>query len=419
MKVIVLGAGVIGVTTAYVLASRGYDVEVIERCPAAAGQTSFANGGQLSYSHAEPWANPNVLPKVMRWMFDDEAPLVMRPRLDYQMMKWGLKFLANCTQRRAESNTVTMLKLGLYSRKKMDQLVTATGFNFDYQRPGILHVFCKPKDFEAAKRQADFQEKFGCQEQVKTVEECVELEPTLAHTGYNLIGGIYASWDECGDVNSFTTQLAEHCAKDLGVKFHYNTSIEEIKTNGRKEITAVATDQGEMTADRYVMCLGPYSPLLLRKLGINAPIYPMKGYSITLRANKYTPKTSITDQKSKIVYSRLGDRLRVAGTAEFAGYDDSIKPKRVKPILNAVERLFPKIFEQDDPVMSDWACLRPSTPDGPPIIGPTPYNNLYLNTGHGTLGWTQAAGSAFLLADSFEGKKTEISLSGMELDRYL
>jgi D-amino-acid dehydrogenase len=420
MKVIIMGAGVIGVTTAYVLATRGYDVEVIDRRPAAAGETSFANGGQLSYSHAEPWANPSVLPKVMKWMFDDEAPLVLKPRLDYRMMRWGLQFLGNCTQRRAESNTVTMLKLGLYSRKKMQHLVEATGIKFDYQRDGILHVFCKQSDFDAARRQADFQEKFGCEEQSKTVDECIQLEPSLRHSNYNLIGGIYAHLDEYGDVNCFTTKLAEICQKEYGVVFHYNTAINELKRNSDNEIAAVVTDKGELTADRYVMSLGSYSSVYLRKLGLNVPIYPMKGYSVTLKANEYAPKMSVTDQKSKIVYSRLGDRLRIAGTAEFAGYNDEIKQKRIKPILKAVGRLFPKALgENYETVESEWACLRPSTPDGPPIIGQTPIKNLYMNTGHGTLGWTQAAGSAFLFADSFEGKETEVSLDGMHVERYL
>ncbi len=418
MKILILGSGVIGVTTAYVLAKRGYDVEVIDRAPHAAAETSYANGGQLSYSHAEPWANPGTLPKVFKWMFDDTAPLVMRPRWDLDMFKWGLNFLSNCTTSKAEANTVTMLKLGLYSRKMMQKLHAETNLSFDYKREGILHIFCNEKDFEAAKKQAHFQEKFGCEETFKTRDECLALEPALHHSDYKLVAGIHAHQDESGDIFQFTSQLAALCQSDLGVKFHYNTTITGLVKKNDK-IVAVQTDKGEFTADNYVLSLGSYSPLLLKDVGINVPIYPMKGYSITFKSNEYAPKISVTDQKAKIVYSGLGTRLRVAGTAEFAGYDNTLNMKRVDAIKRAVQKLFPKAIEGEDAVLTEWACLRPSTPDGPPIIGKTPLINLYLNTGHGTLGWTQAAGSAYLLADSLEHKPTEISLDGLNLARYL
>lgn len=420
MKVLILGAGVIGVTTAYVLATRGYEVEVIDRAPNAAAETSFANGNQLSYSHAEPWASPSTLPKILRWMFDDTAPLVMRPRLDYQMMKWGIKFLANCTHNRAQANTITLLRLGLYSRKKMEHLVSMTGINFDYHRDGILHIFSRQSDFDHARRQVEFQEKFGCQENIKTTAECVQLEPALEHAGYDIIGGIHAHLDECGDIHTFTTRLAKICAEEHGVKFHFDTNILGLRTNAQNKIDAVQTDKGTFTADSYVMALGSYSPLHLRKLGISVPIYPMKGYSMTLRSNRFAPKLSLTDQKAKIVYTHsAGDKLRIAGTAEFAGYNTSIKSKRTHSFIKAVKTLFPKALDEEGAVLSEWACLRPSTPDGPPILGKTPIDNLFLNTGHGTLGWTQAAGSAFLLADAMEGKDTEISLTGLDLERWL
>ncbi len=417
MKILILGSGIIGVTTAYVLATRGYEVEVIDRAASPGMETSFANGGQLSYSHAEPWASPSTLPKVFRWMFDDTAPLVLRPRLDYQMLRWGLKFLSNCTQNGLERNTVTLLRLGLYSRKMMHGLVTMTGVDFNYQRDGILHIFSQDQNFENAKRQVEFQEKLGCKERIKTVDECLQMEPSLMHSNCDLVGGIHAHMDETGDINLFTAGLAEVCEKEHGVKFHYNTTINNIRKKG-DQIVAVETDKGEFTADSYVMALGSYSAIHMRKLEIDVPIYPMKGYSLSLKSNMYAPSISVTDQKAKMVFSKLGDVVRIAGTAEFAGYNTAIKNRRIEQLKQAAKGLFPKMVEAD-PTYSEWSCLRASTPDGPPIIGKSPIQNLFLNTGHGTLGWTQGAGSAFLLADVLEGKETEISLNGMEVERYL
>jgi D-amino-acid dehydrogenase len=418
MKIIVLGSGVIGVTTAYLLAARGHTVEVIERKSECAAETSFANGGQLSYSHAEPWANPSVLPKVFKWMFKDDAPLVLRPRLDYRMMKWGLQFLSNCTTRAAERNAITLLRLGIYSKRKFEQVCSYTGIEFDRRMDGILHVFDDRKELDHAIAQAHFQEKFGCKEEVLTLDQCLRLEPSLQYSGKKLVGGIHAPLDESGDAREFASKLSDLCEKEYGVVFHYNTEITGIQRE-KKRIVAIQTSAGDFTADAYVLSLGSYSSIHLRKLGIDVPIYPMKGYSLTMPANMFAPKVSITDQQAKIVYSRLGDELRVAGTAEFAGYSDKVNEKRILPILNAIKNLFPRVVPEDESQISRWACLRPSTPDGPPIIGKTPYENLYLNTGHGTLGWTQAAGSAFLLADVVDGKQPEISLEGLSLDRYL
>ncbi len=415
MKIIILGAGVVGVSAAYFLGARGHQVEVIDRNAASAMETSFANGGQLSFSHAEPWANPGVLPKAIKWMFRDDAPLVMRPRADLDMIKWGLKFLANCTVSKTQANSVNLLRLGLYSKKKMEWFRTFSGINFDNRRDGILHLFTQDKDFEAAIKQAKFQEKIGCPSEVADYKKCVQLEPILEHCGVNIKGGIFQPLDESGDVLAFTQQLAKLCVSEHNTIFHYNTDIKRIDYEQGK-ITSVITDRGVYTADAYIMSLGSYSPVYLKPLGINVPIYPMKGYSVTFLANHYTPHLSLTDTENKIVYSRLGERLRVAGTAEFAGHNTSIRPERIAPIVRAVQNLLPRC-EYEKPE-SEWACLRPSTPDGPPIIGKTKYPNLYMNTGHGTLGWTQAAGSAALIADIIEGHKTEISLDGLTTDRY-
>jgi len=415
MKIVILGAGVIGVSTAYFLGARGHQVEVIERNGASGMETSFANGGQLSFCHAEPWANPGVFSKVFKWMFRDDAPLVLRPRADMDMIKWGLKFIANCSQSRTDANSVNLLRLGLYSKKTMEWFRTFSGVKFDNLREGILHIYTQPRDFEGAMKQAKFQEKFGCPSEVADIKRCVQLEPILEHAGQNIIGGIFQSLDESGDVFTFTQELAKSCIREHKTVFHYDTDIKRIDYEQDK-ISSVITDKGVFVGDAYIMCLGSYSPVYLKPLGINVPIYPMKGYSITFPANHYTPKLSLTDTENKIVYSRLGERLRIAGTAEFAGYNTSIRPERITPIVRAVQSLLPKCEYQEPE--SEWACLRSSTPDGLPVIGKTPYVNLYMNTGHGTLGWTQAAGSAALVGDIIEDRPTEIGLEGLTLDRY-
>jgi D-amino-acid dehydrogenase len=415
MKVIILGSGLLGVTTAYQLAARGHVVEVLERNTQSASETSFANGGQLSYSHAEPWANPVVLPKIPKWMFSSDAPLVLRPRADWQMIKWGLAFLRNCTTRRAVINAASILRLGLYSRDEMEKICKDTGVAFDYNKGGILHIFSTQEELDMAIKQAEFQARLGCEQKIISREECLAMEPALGDTARDIVGGIHAHLDASGDACSFTRELAAFCSKYLGVTFHYENDIENIEVSG-KRVTSVVTDKGEHKADAYVMAMGSYSPLLLRPIGINIPVYPMKGYSITLPANDKSPSISVTDVSAKLVYSRLGDRLRIAGTAEFAGYTTNINKKRIVPIVRGAKELFPNAAW--DAPMEEWACLRPSTPDGPPVIGRCRYDNLFLNTGHGTLGWTQAAGSATLLADIMEQKTPGIILAGLTIDRY-
>lgn len=415
MKIVILGAGVIGVSAAYFLGARGHEVEVIERNPASSMETSFANGGQLSFSHAEPWANPAVFFKIVKWMFKDDAPLVMRPRADLEMIKWGLRFIANCSEQRTKANSVNLLRLGLYSKKKMEWVRNFSGVKFDNIREGILHIFSDEKEFDNAVKQAEFQNKFGCPSEIADYKKCIQLEPALEHAGKPLKGGIFQSLDESGDVFTFTQELAKLCESEHKTVFHYNTNIKSINKS-RGNITSVTTDKGTFSGDIYIMSLGSYSNIYLKPIGISIPVYPMKGYSITFPANHYTPKISLTDTENKIVYSRLGERLRIAGTAEFAGHNTSIRPERIAPIVKAVQNLLPKC-EYGNPA-SEWACLRPSTPDGPPIIGKTKYPNFYMNTGHGTLGWTQAAGSAALIADIIENRQTEISLEGLTIDRY-
>lgn len=414
MKICVLGSGILGVISAYYLGMRGHEVIVIDRKGEAARETSFANGGQLSYSHAEPWANPFVLPKLFTWMWREDAPLVLRPRADAAMMRWGLQFLYNCAPARAKRHSEVLWRLGKYSKQKMGEVMADTGIAFDHIDKGILHVFSCQKSFDHAREQSDYQHAMGCEENALSFEECLKLEPSLQHTKKKIYGGMHAPMDESGDIYLFATRLAALCMERYRASFHYGVHVESLHAeNGR--ITHAKTSAGDVVADAFVMALGSYSPLYLNPLGIRIPVYPMKGYSITFPANDKTPVMSITDDDLKIVYSRLGSRIRVAGTAEFAGYNSDVRKARIDPIIRGVNALFP---EADLSQIDEWACLRPSTPDGPPIIGATDIANLYLNTGHGTLGWTQAAGSGQLLADIIDGTPTEIAMDGLTLARY-
>lgn len=419
MKICILGAGVLGVTSAYELAKRGHEVTVLERQPEAARECSFANGGQLSYSHAEPWANPGVFPKLWKWMFQEDAPLVLRPRADIHLLRWGALFLYNCLPARAHRHCEVILRLGLYSKAQMARIMAETKIDFHFLANGTLHVFDNEKSLEAAKRHNDFQSELGCTETPMSVKECFDREPALANTTKKLVGGMYAPIDESGDIHFFTRNLAAYCAEKLKVKFLYGQKIARLhKASGR--ITHVEVDGQHRDYisgfDAYVMALGSYSSVHLRQLGLYVPIYPMKGYSISFDASEHCPKVSITDDAAKQVYTWLGGRMRVAGTAEFAGYNDAVRKVRIDPLIRGVRELFPKAPMEN---LSEWACLRPSTPDGPPIIGKTPIENLFMNTGHGTLGWTQGAGSARLLADVVDGAPTDIPLSGLEIERNL
>jgi D-amino-acid dehydrogenase len=416
MKIIILGSGLLGVTAAYELGKRGHEVTVLDRQATSGAETSYANGGQISYGSAEPWANPAVLPKLPKWLFHPDAPLVFRWRADREMIRWGLQFLRNCSTSRAYVNCANLLRLNIYSKDRMADIVAETGVEFNYTQNGILHIYTSEKDFAQAKRHSDVQAKFGYDQNIVSREQCFSLEPSLQDTSRQIVGGVHAFQDACGDAYTFCNALAKVATERYGVTFNYGVEIQElIRENNR--IVAVKTSAGELSAEEYVMAMGSHSPRYLRPLGIDLPIYPMKGYSVTLKANEHCPHSSITDGSHKIVYSRLGDRMRIAGTAEFAGYNEKINGRRIKSILKAARELFPQAnWDQE---IEKWACLRPSTPDGLPVIGVTLVQNLFLNTGHGTLGWTQAAGSATLLADVMEGKIPAIMMHGLTMEKYL
>lgn len=397
MKILILGAGLIGTTLAYVLTARGYEVVVLDRQDSNAQECSFSNGGQLSYSHAEPWACPTVLPKIIQWLGRKEAPLVFRMRIDPAMWRWALQFLRHCTPAKAREGTRAMLRLAQESQHYMEEILHRTGISFDYQPTGIMRLFASERTWQQGIRAAMFQEKFGFPFEVLTKAEALAKEPALVEASFT--GAVYYPDDATGDAYRFSTQLEQHCLATGRAMFHYHTAITGLEAEDGK-ISRVITNQGDFTADAFVVALGADSPRLLRSLGIYVPIYPLKGYSVSIPIDNpaKAPQISITDMERKLVYSRLGGTLRVAGTAELTGYDTSHTRHRIAPLLRHAQTWFPGVGKFAE--ATHWACLRPSTPDGTPLIGPTVYPNLYLNTGHGSLGWTLAMGSAYRLADS-------------------
>jgi D-amino-acid dehydrogenase len=416
VKVLVLGAGVVGTTTSYALARDGHSVTVIERRAAPGEETSYANGGQLSASGARPWANPDVPRLLLKWLGRPEAPLVFRPRLDPTLWRWTLEFLANCLPRRADRNTANILRLALASREALAGIVAETRVSFEHGSRGILHVFRDPSSFADAKRDAAEFVKLGLPFEVIDRERIRQLEPALAPALPKLAGATYCPDDQFGDAHKFTVALA-HRAAEMGVDFRFRCTIKAIRAEGDR-ITGVVTDHGTYDADLYVLALGSYSPLLVKPLGLRLPIVPAKGYSATVPISDRTaaPSLSVTDEERKVVITPLGERLRIAGTAEFAGYDDHLNEPRARTVLMDGLDLFPKAGAADQATL--WTGLRPLTPDGAPILGPSPYRNLLLNTGHGTLGWTLSAGSAQVIARLAAAKDPGIDLSGLTLARF-
>jgi len=410
VRVAVLGAGLVGVASAWYLREDGHEVTVIDRQPGVALETSFANGGQISTSHAEPWANPRAPAKVLRWLGHEDSPLLWRLRADAAQWAWGLRFLCECTPGRTRANIVAILRLALYSRALLKDLRPALDLEYDQQLQGILHFYTDAAEFEHAIPQAELMRQYGCQRLVKTAAECLAIEPALKASTVPIVGGTYTAEDESGDAHKFASELAQDAAT-RGVVFRYGEKIAELLADGGG-VTGVRLEGGSvLTADAYVVALGSYTPLLLRPLGIRLPVYPAKGYSATipLAADCVAPTVSLTDDGHKIVFSRLGNRLRVAGTAEFTGYDTSINDVRCQALVRRTRALFPDIDLPAD--IEFWAGLRPATPSNVPVIGQTRLPNLWLNTGHGTLGWTMACGTGRLLADIVGGRPPEIDPS--------
>ncbi len=416
MQIVVLGAGVVGTTTAYFLAEAGHQVVVLDRQAGPGLETSFANGAQISACHAKPWAGAGVPSQAFRWMFSPEAPLLFKPwRWDPSLWKWGMRFLRNCTHERAHINMDRTLRVALYSRAVLKALRQHTNIQYAQELRGILHIYRSADSFAEGRTTANELAALGLPQNVLTPAECIAAEPAL-RDAHNLAGGLLSPEDESGDAHRFTDVLAK-LASTLGVAFRYGETVQKLAAQ-RGGITEVITDRGRYTPDGVVVCLGSYAPALLRPLGIDLPIYPAKGYSITVdvKRDDAAPRVSITDETRFMVFSRLGNKMRVAGTAELAGWDTNLNPVRVEPLVRNARELFPQASDYQS--VNAWAGLRPATPDSVPILGGTPYDNLFLNTGHGTLGWTMACGSAKVIADLISGRKPEIDMSGLGLSRF-
>ncbi len=411
MKIVVLGAGVIGVTSAWYLSKDGHDVTVLDRQPAAGMETSFANGGQISVSHAEPWANPGAPAKIYKWLGREDAPLLFRLRADWRQWSWGLRFLVECLPGRTRQNTLTLLRLGLYSRDLLKSLRRETGLQYDHLEKGILQFHTDASEFETAHARVDLLRSHGCEMHIKSVQQCMELEPALRASRIGLVGGTYAPDDESGDAHQFTGNLAELCRQG-NVQFGYEHAIESLRIEGDAVIGAVVgkpDGRSELVkADAFLVALGSYSPLLLSRAGIRIPVYPVKGYSVTvpLTHSEAAPQGCLSDENAKMAITRLGNRLRAAGTAELTGYDTTLSAARCQAIVSRIEQLFPGAGDYAS--ASRWAGLRPATPSNVPLIGRTRLRNLYLNTGHGTLGWTLACGSGKAVADVIGGRSPEV-----------
>lgn len=417
MKVLVLGAGVVGAAAAYWLARDGHEVVVLDRQPGPGLETSFANGGQVSAGHAVPWAGPETPLQVLKWLGRADAPLLFHFRLDGAMWRWCFRFLRECTDARARVNLERTLRIADYSRRRLTAFRAESGIEYDAATTGILHFYRDAAALEKAHREAEIMRAHGLELIALDSAGVVRREPAFAATAGTLAGGLHCPTDESGDCHAFTAAVAK-MAEALGARFETGVTVNRLDADGGR-IAGVETSKGRFTADRYVVSLGSYSPLLLAPLGIRLPVYPAKGYSVTLPLTDpdRAPSVSLTDAEKKLVYSRLGDKLRIAGTAELAGYDTAMNEPRARSILDAALAQFPGC---GDPTAATlWAGLRPATPDSVPTIGRTPFDNLVLNTGHGMLGWTMAVGSASIVADLIAGRTPEISLDGLGMDRFL
>lgn len=416
MKVLILGSGVIGVTSAYYLARAGHDVTVVDRQPEPALETSFANAGEVSPGYSSPWAGPGVPVKAVKWLLMKHGPLVVRPKLDPAMWVWLLKMLRNCTSARYAVNKSRMIPIAEYSRDSLRDLRRDIGIQYDERTQGTLQLFRYQAQLDGTGEDIAVLKQYGVPFEVLSREGCIAVEPALAGVKEKFAGGLRLPQDETGDCHMFTQALAKH-AKALGVRFMFNTGIDRIVTDGTR-VSGVATSAGMLQADAYVLALGSYSSRMAAPLGISLPVYPVKGYSITvpIKDASGAPESTVMDESYKVAITRLGNRIRVGGTAEISGFSTKLYDARRATLDHSLTDLFPRGGDLSKATF--WSGLRPMTPDGPPVIGPTQYANLHLNTGHGTLGWTMSCGSARVLADMLSGKKPEVDVSALTVDRY-
>jgi D-amino-acid dehydrogenase len=416
VKVIVLGSGVIGVTTAYYLARAGHEVTVVDRQAEPAQETSFANAGEVSPGYSSPWAGPGVPVKAIKWLLMRHGPLVIWPKLDPVMWWWMLKMLRNCTAERYAINKSRMIPIAEYSRDCLRALRAETGIKYDERSQGTLQLFRKQKQLDGTAEDIAVLKQTGVPFEVLDPAGCIAVEPGLATAKVKFVGGLRLPQDETGDCHMFTQALAVEAAR-LGVQFKFSTSIERLVAEGDR-ITGVVTSAGTLQADAYVAALGSWSPRMLKPIGVSVPVYPVKGYSITVPIIDAAgaPESTVMDESYKVAITRLGDRIRVGGTAEISGYSSSLDAARRATLDHSLTDMFPRGGDLSKATF--WCGLRPMTPDGPPVIGATRYSNLHLNTGHGTLGWTMACGSGRVLADMMSGRKPDIDVSELAVSRY-
>ena len=415
MRVLVLGAGVIGVTTAWQLMKAGHEVTVVDRQTGPALETSFANAGEVSFGYCSPWAAPGIPKKAIKWLLMEHAPLILRPKVDAAMLSWMVRMLRNCTSGRYAINKSRMLRLADYSRISLAALRQDTGIAYDERMKGTLQLFRTEAQLEASAKDVKALNADGIPCEVLDPAGCIAQEPALARARDKIVGGLLTPLDETGDCFKFTNALMA-MAEAQGVTFRWGETIQRIETEGGRATGAV-TDKGTIKADAVVVALGSYSPMMLREHGIRLPVYPVKGYSLTIPITdaSLAPESTVMDESYKIAITRLGNRIRVGGMAEISGYNNRLEPARRRTLEHSVSDLFPG---GDLSQATFWSGLRPMTPDGTPVIGATPVKGLYLNTGHGTLGWTMSTGSARLIADMVSGRATDIDAADLGHARY-
>ncbi|HUP97967.1 MAG TPA: D-amino acid dehydrogenase [Usitatibacter sp.] len=415
MKVIILGAGVVGVACAWYLWRDGHEVTVVERNEGVGLETSFANGGQLSYSYVAPLASPSVIPKIPPWLLRRDSPLRFKPELDPDQWRWCLEFLAACNQRTADETTERLLRLAFYSRDLMHEIVRTQSIDFDYVQNGKLVVHTQKESFESGRRLMEYQRKLGADQQALDPVECVEIEPALVDMAPRIAGAIYTPTEDVGDTYKFCNELKRLMTTGPNpVTFRFALEVERLLP-WKGKLMGVETNAGVLEADAYVLALGTNAPYLLRPLGIRVPVYPLKGYSLSLPITNEAaaPTISVTDFKRKVVYARIGDDLRVAGMADLSGRRCEIDAERVEQLVEEVRNTFPRAT--DFRILKPWCGMRPATPKGTPVIGATRHGNLWLDVGHGALGFTLALATGRIVADLAAGRQPAIPLDGFTL----
>jgi D-amino-acid dehydrogenase len=410
---IVMGGGLIGVTTAYYLAKSGREVTVLERNAGAGEETSFQNGALLAPGHSQSWAAPGAAWTLMKSLFQKDPALRFRFSTDPQFWRWGLKFLSNCTHENYRKNTLRVFRCMNEGLTELRELSAQTGIGYEGNDNGILYLFRSLRSLEQRGGDWTLLRDHGLRLEEADVERCIQVEPALAPVKHKIAGGFFSPDEAAGDAYLFTQRLAEHCAQ-LGVKFEYSTAIASLAVDAGK-ITAVNTDKGVFTGGQYLLALGPYSPILARHVGIELPIWPVKGYttSIPIDGHSGAPKVGVIEEDNLVAFANLGDRLRVGGKADFAGYDRSFAEPDFEGVLTVSKDLFPNAGDYDK--AKHWACLRPTSAGGPPILGETSIDNLYLNVGHGAAGWTMGCATSRAVADIMNARKPSLDMEGLKL----